>query len=1006
MKKLFFTFLVFAVMSSFTSFAQQINGTITDSNGLPLPGSNISSASGKNSVTDFDGNFTIDVMPGEQLTITMIGYATRTVSAALNMKISLAEEVNKLNEVVVVGYGTRKLGAITGSVSQIKSAEITKTPAQSAIQAIQGKAAGINVVTNDEPGADPTIRIRGLGTVLGNRNPLYVINGVESVSLNGLSPNDIETIDILKDASSLAIYGQKGSNGVVIISTKRGRKGEMKISYDAYYGEKSILNKVDMADSYRFAYYSNTALGSATYFNFNQPYDTDWLKEITRRGTVSSNTVSLAGASDNTNYSMSVTHYTEKGILEGTDYRRTNLVNRNEYKLAEDKLKISHFVNMSMQRNTPKPLSAFTNAYKQSPIVPVKYPNGKWGVPLVNLDTGVSDLNGTNYAKFNNVGNPVAQLFYDNEEKRTFTLTGSVAAELKLYKDLTFTSNFGATAEWLKSYRFTADREIAYSQDPFLTEATYNSNFGTNIPRENTLLQTRQDSYIWNWDNYFTYKKQFGAHDLTVVLGMSRTTNNNTEYLTGTRRNVPQQSNYWYLNFATDNDASTTSLAATVSNNHTTPIVSLAYFGRVEYAFNDKYLFTGIVRREGISPFQGDKKIAVFPSVSAGWVISKEAFLADSKFINHLKIRGGYGEVGNGNGESFNSTTFTPNANYTFNNTIYPGSFIANANDPNLSWETMREVDLGIDFSLIGNKLSGTFDYYNRKSDDIILPLPPPLVLSEEDSFLNAGEITNKGFEGTLRWDDRINDNLRYWIGGNFSKNENFVSRIDSRFFQNFGNAGGLGNGVTTKRVYLNQPLGSFYVFEQTGYNSDGLPIYNDMVDGVAGLTNDDRINAGSYIPDYTYGLQIGLVYKNVDFSVDGYGVGGNVVYNGKKAQRFGNENIEYDILDSFWTPSTPNADNPKPNNEVPTASSYYVEDGAFFRINNITLGYTIPKIEKLDKVRLYVTAVNPFIFTKYSGYSPEVVGGNNGDPLGSAGIELDAYPTNKTFLVGVNVTF
>ena len=1005
MKKLIYSFFALFILS--VGYGQQITGNVSDQNGQPLPGVNITTISNSNSVSDFDGNFTINAISGEQLTFTMIGFTTKSAKASTGMKISLSEEVNMLNEVVAIGYGTKKAGTITGSVSQIKSAEILKTPAQSAIQAIQGKAAGINIVTNDEPGGDPTIRIRGLGTILGNRNPLYIINGVEAYSLNGLSPNDIETIDVLKDASSLAIYGQKGSNGVVLITTKKGKKGEIKISYNSFYGQKEILSDVKMADSYRFAYYNNTALGSSNYFNFNQPYNTNWLKEITSNGEVSSNSVSLSGANENTNYYLSLTHYTEDGILNGTKFRRTNIINKNEYKMLGDRLKVTHFTNLAISDNTPKPLNAFTNAYKQSPIMPVKYSNGRWGVPLVNTDNGINDLSGTNYSKYNNVANPVAQLYYANAQNKAFVLTGSLAAELKLLKDLTITSSFGTTAEWRKGYSYIADRDIYLSQNPFSDVAAYNATFGTKTPRVNTLEQSREDIYIWNWDNYLTYKKQFGNHELTVVGGISRTTSNNSEILKGTRYNVPEQTNYWYLNFATDNGLINPGTA--VSNTHSTPIVSTALFARAEYGYMEKYLLTAIVRREGLSPFQGNKKVAVFPSISAGWVISNENFMKGTTFINNLKIRGGYGELGNGNGETYNNTTFTTGANYSFGLTpvIYGGAFVANYNDPNLTWEKMKEIDLGIDFSLLNSRITGTLDYYNRKSDDLILPVSFPLVISEEPTFINAGQITNKGFEVTLKWEDRINDNLRYWVGGNLSKNDNSVSRIDSRFFKNFPDSGGLGNGQTTKRVVLNQPLGSFYVYEQIGYNGDGAPIYNDMVDGVPGLNDSDRINAGSYIPDYTYGVNIGFNYKNVDFSVDGYGVGGNKIYNGKKAQRFGGENVEFDVLDSFWTPSTPNAANPKPNNDVPMASTYFIEDGAFFRINNITLGYTFPKmIEKVDKVRLYFTAVNPFIFTKYSGYSPEISGNENGNPLRGAGIELDAYPTNKTFLVGVNVGF
>jgi len=1006
MKKLIYSFFTFFLIS--VIYGQQISGNVTDQNGQPLPGVNILSAANKTSVSDFDGNFTIEATTGEDLTFTMVGFTTKKVKAAASMKVGLVEEVNMLNEVVAIGYGTKKSGSVTGSVTRIKSEDILRTPSQNAVQAIQGKSAGVNIVTNDEPGANPTIRIRGLGTVLSNRDPLYVINGVETNGLNGLSPNDIASIDILKDASSLAIYGQKGSNGVVIITTKSGKKGEIKISYDAYYGQKEIQNEVKMADSYRFAYYNNSSLGSTSFFNLEQPTTTNWLKEITRTGEVSSNSLSISGASENTNYYLSFSHYTEKGILIGTDYKRTNIINKNEYKMLDGNFKITHFANVAIYNNVPKPLSAFTNAYKQAPIIPVKYSNGRWGVPLINEANGLNDLSGTSYKKYNNVGNPVAQLFYDNQQNKGVTLVGSVNAELKLLKDLAFNSNFGATADWNRGYTFNDLRQIYLSQNPFATDQDYNFRFGTKPVINNSLEQRRSEYYNWNWDNYLTYKKEFGIHNITAVVGISRTTNNNSETLNATRYNVPAQSNYWFLDFANIN-SDENGPRSIVVNNHSTPRVSLAYFARAEYELMNKYLLTAIVRREGISVFAETKRWDTFPSFSAGWIVSNEDFLKNSSIINNLKLRAGYGEVGNANGPVNNVIAFTSNVNYPFGpqQNTSPGSYVANAVDPNLTWETMKELDFGVDFSLLKNRLSGSFDYYNRKSAGIILELEIPPVLSEGKVLVNSGEITNKGIEASLRWEDNINDNLKYWVSGNFSTNDNEITKADNPYFTQQTGSGGLGNGEWTKAVVKGNALGSFYVFEQLGYTNDGQPLYNDMVDGKAGLEDTDRIDAGSYIPTYTYGINIGFAYKNIDFSVDTYGVGGNKIYNGKKAQRFGGENVEYDILDNFWTPSNPNAENPKPFDATPKPSTYYVEDGSFLRINNITLGYTLPKMfDKLNKVKLYATAVNPFIFTNYTGFSPEVVGSDNGNPLGSAGIELDAYPTNRTFLVGVNVSF
>ncbi|MEO5775494.1 MAG: SusC/RagA family TonB-linked outer membrane protein [Flavobacterium sp.] len=987
--------MLFFLFTSITS-SQTINGLVTDDSNLPLPSVNvIVKATGKSAITDFDGKYTIEASVGDVLEFSFIGYETITKKVtSLSMNVALKTEANNLNEVVVIGYGTKKMGSITGSVAQIKAADIIKTPSQSAIQAIQGKAAGVNIVTNDEPGANPSIRIRGLGTILGGRDPLYIVDGVEASSLNGLSPNEIASLDILKDASSLAIYGQKGANGVIIVTTKKGKKGKMKISYDSYYGQKFIQREVKMADSYRFAYYNNTAQGNANYFSFDQPYNTKWLDEITDTGEVISHHISVSGASDNANYYFSATNYKEKGILLGTQYERNNVNSRNEFRLLDDKLKISQNFNLTVANNITKPNSAFTNAYRQSPIVPVYFDNGRWGVPLRNPTTGLIDINGSD--RFNNVGNPVAQLYYTNDKNKDVTLFGSVSAELKLSRDFAYTSNFGAKYNTYKGFSFTPNDQIYLSQNATSTIDDYEASFGTNEVKYNTLTQKRSDSYEYNWDNYLTFKKTFDKHDVTVVGGMSRSTKENFENLEGTRFNVPNQSNYWSLDLASYNTV--TAPGSVVTNHRDTPVVSLAYFGRVEYEYNGRYMLSASIRREGISTFQQSQKWGVFPSISAGWLVSDEKFLQNIKVINFLKIRAGYGEIGNANSlNSLNIPIFSPGSNYAFgsNQGITPGSYQPYAVDPNLTWETMQEFDFGIDFKVLKNKLSGTIDLYDRTSSDVILPVDLPDVISEGRTVVNTGDVSNKGVEVSLRWDTKINDNWSYWVGGNYSYNKNVLLKANNAYFARLV-GGSLSNGYTTKQVLVGEALGSFYVYQVTGKNADGNFTYSD-----------EKVVAGSYLPTYTYGLSFGINYKNFDFSTDAYGVGGNKVYNGKKAQRFGGENIEYDYLNSFWTPSTPNGSNPAPFNEVPRPSTYYIEDGSYLRINNITLGYTLPKFyEKIDKIRMYVTAVNPFIFTKYSGYSPEISGSDNANPLEGAGIELDAYPTNKTFLFGLNVSF
>ena len=438
-------------------------------------------------------------------------------------------------------------------------------------------------------------------------------------------------------------------------------------------------------------------------------------------------------------------------------------------------------------------------------------------------------------------------------------------AELEILKGLKFTTNSGGIGQWDKGFTFTPNRQIGLSQNPSLTEDQY----AANNPKEqlNTLEQTRSDRFDWNWDNYLTYKKQFGKHDLTVIAGTSRSTQGNVESLNATRYDVPEQSNYWFLDLSENNKSQ---LPATIiGNSHGTPIISIAYFARLEYAFNSKYLLSASIRREGISVFQSAKKWGNFPSVSLGWVVNKENFMKNVKFINQFKLRAGYGEVGNGGGATYNYTSFSGN-NYPFGGVSQPGTYVNFLPDYNLTWETIAENDFGADFILANNHLSGTVDFYNRKTVDVKLDVQLPEVYSKGLTLSNTGVITNKGIEVTLRWDDTIGENIKYWIGGNFSQNKNELSEIKSEFFKTTRGAD-LGNGNYTKLVKLGDPIGSFYVFQQTGYNSDGAPVYNDMIDGKPGLTDDDRINAGSYIPKYTYGINLGITYKNIDLSADAY---------------------------------------------------------------------------------------------------------------------------------------
>lgn len=989
---LFFSLLFIPIVS----FSQEIKGKVVDESGEPLIGVTIQALqSQKYASTDFDGNFSIQAQQGETLKFTMVGFGDLTISASSEMSVVMKVAINELDDVVVIGYGTRKKIDNTASTVSLTGEEVNNRKVLNASQAIQGKAAGVQITSSDVPGSSPSVVIRGLGTALGGRNPLYIVDGLPVDNINNINSNDIVTYDVLKDASALAIYGNRGANGVIIITTKKGDSDKMTVEYDGFIGFRTPLERVKMAGSNKFSRYSNIALGTTT-FSQDQAINTNWFDEITRTGVYSQNNISVGGSSNTVKYFFSAGLYDEKAILNDLDYKRITLRNNNEIKIS-DKLSIVQSINMGITESNPKPLSAFTNAYKQSPIVPVYFASGKYGVPFVG-ENGFASETGSS---FNNVGNPVAQLNFFNEEQNNFNLQGGLTLNYKITDAFKFTSQFSAEYNNWKNYNFQDSRNIWLSQDPTRTEEEYDPNSPINL-----LTKSRSSFFNWNLSNFITYNKILAEkHDLEVTLGTETNIAGSQEFFSASRRNVPSNSNYWALNFATSN------LSDVINNTVTNERRLLSYFGRAQYKLMDRYLITATLRRDGTSQYQKDYRWGNFPSFGLGWIITNESFLNNSDFINFIKLRGGWGRLGNQN-VPLNRQAFTSNLNSTLGGSIiYSGNTINSQVDPSLSWEITEEASAGIDFTLLNNKLKGTFDVYDKRTKNLILFVDSYLTAgTSQSSPGHVGEVTNKGVEFSLRWDDKIGDNFSYWIGGNISSNKNNLESISNPNVS-FSQGGGLGNGQYTKLLSfeaVGQPLGSFFMWEYAGldeagqmqfFNADGDIVSEDQ------LTVDDRKFVGSVIPKSVYGISLGVNYKNIDFSVDGYGTSGSKVYNGKKAQRFSGENIEYDIATDFWTPNNTSASNPAPFNSVPVASTYYLESGDFFRINNITLGYTFPKVsENISSIRVYANAINPFIFQKFSGFSPEL--NNDGNPYGSQGIEIDAYPTVKSFVFGVNLKF
>ena len=1007
MKNFIFSFLALLLLPAYMS-GQAIKGKVIDNNGMGIPGAIISAPQSQTTAdADFDGNFTINAKPGEILKISMLGFDAVSVAATSGlMTITLKESGDTaLKEVVVIGYGTRKKIDNTSAITSLKAEDVTRTKVLNASQAIQGKAAGVQVTSSDAPGSTPSVVIRGLGTALGGRNPLYIVDGMPTENINNINTNDITSYEILKDASSLAIYGTRAANGVIIITTKKGKGDKVSVEIESFGGIRTPLKKVKMADSNQYASYSNASLGTNR-FSTNQPVNTDWFDEITRTGTYTQNNISISGGSESVKYFFSAGNYQEKAILNGLDYSRTNFRNNNEFKLSK-KITINQNFSFTSANSTPKPLSAFTNAYKQSSIVPVRFANGQYGAPFADA-SGVASPTGTS---FNNVGNPVSQLDFYNEEQRSITLQGGLKLDYEILKGLKFTSQFNGEYYTWKNYNFEDTKNVWLAANPTRKDADYSSTDPINL-----LTRGREQYFNWNLSNYFTYNKVFAnVHDVELTAGIETSVKGAREKLVITRKNVSPDSNYWSLYNATD--AEGVDYSGTVTNLQDIVFNEsklASYFGRFQYKLMDRYLVTGTIRRDGSSNFAKDYRWGTFPSVGLGWIMTKESFLTDVKGVDLIKLRGSWGKLGNQN-VPLNSQSYNSGLNsYLGGSILYEGSSITSQIDPSLTWEITEEASAGVDFELLGNRLKGSFDVYDKNTDNVILyvkPYPTSGITTASPS--HVGEVSNKGFEIALRWDDKINDNLSYWVGGNFSHNKNELTSLkDVSLSQVIG--GNLGNGQDTKLLYNNsigQPLGSFYLYEYAGvdpangnmlyYNAAGAKVTQDALSATA-----DKKYVGSILPKANYGVSLGLVYKNIDFSVDGYGTGGAKVYNGKKAQRFGGENIEASMTNDYWTATNTTSQNPAPFNIVPVASTYYMESADFFRINNITVGYKLPLKEDqfISSCRIYFNAINPFITQKYSGFSPELNG--DGNPYGTQGVELDAYPTLRSFVIGANLKF
>ena len=978
-----------------------VTGKITGDSDAPLSGVSVTlKGTSRGTTTDNNGNFTLTVPETGTLVISYIGYESQElpVSSQSVINVKLVASTKVMDQVVVVGYGTQRKSDVTGAVASVKGADIVKQSVLTASQAIQGKVAGVQVITSGDPNSSPTVRIRGVGTMLGGAAPLYVVDGVITDDIRNINSADITSMDILKDASATAIYGMRAANGVLLITTKKGR-GKMVIAYDGSVGVKEAAKLVNMAGPNQYANYINEAniyYGTGdtliTKAQLAAGGNTDWYDAILKRSLQQNHNLSLSGSTDKLNYFLSAGYITDGGIIKTNDFKRFTLRSNNDYKISND-FKLSSQVSYSRYNLRDVDLNNFNLAYRAAPYVIAKQ-GGLYG------NTSLS----------NNVGNPLLNLDDVDNSSVANRLQGTFAADFKPVSWLTLHSSFGIDLNFYNNATYFYQYDNTGADNIFLQAG------GNQYVQNSSLTAQRDNASKWVWDNTATLAKTFDKHTLSLLLG---TTSEEYKFSTlkGTVLNVPPNPDQWFLSTGTPSTAVVTNTGDKWSRN--------SYISRFNYNFDNRYLLTATFRADGTSRFPSENRWGYFPSAGVAWNVSNESFMSGKKVFDNLKLRGSWGKVGN---DQIASSLYDPlatlNRPYFFNGTQYEGISFDAAVDKNIKWETTEELDLGLDFAVLSNRLTGTVDLYNKKTSNALINIFfDGLYVGDIDNLYttNAATFRNKGIEVALNWNDQINKDWRYSFGGNIAFNQNRIIGLNGGQALFDGNV----NGFTTKSDN-GHPIGSFFLRQADGIFQNAAEIaasaqksaqpgdirYKDISgpngkpDGV--IDDNDRAYSGSYQPKFTYGFSGSLNYKTFDFSFNTYGNYGGKIYNGKKALRGSDsrDNIETSVAKGRWTVNHPSNSIPRATLGTLPPSTYFLESASFLRINNITLGYTLPRPiltkAKIQNLRIYVTAQNPITITGYSGFTPEVVSSST---LNS-GIEQAIYPTTRTFACGLNFSF
>lgn len=1050
-----------------------IKGQVSSVKGETLPGVSVKiKGTATGAMTDNNGNYSITTTSADAILVfTYIGFKTKEVAVAgkTTINVQLEEEETSLGEVVVVGYSTQKKKDLTGAVAVVNVSSMVKQPVSSVNNLLQGQASGVTVLGSGQPGEEPQVKIRGINT-FGNNSPLYIVDGVPTQSTSDINPNDIESAQVLKDAGAASIYGSRAANGVIVLTTKRG-KGKTQVNYDAYYGSQrpktgnvwDILNPAEMATlkrqmlinsgetnlndplygngpSYVVPDYilprgamegdprTNPSLynikpffNAAEYADFYRitranKNGTNWYEEIFSPAPITSHNVSVSGGSDQGNYLFSANYFNQEGTLLKTFLTRYTIRSNTQYNIGK-KIRVGENLAYSLKSNPQigglTGDNAIGHAFRQQPIIPVYDIMGNYGG---SFGGGLGDAY-----------NPVAMMMRTKDNKATDNrLFGNVFVEVDLPESLTLRSSFGGSN---------------YSGDSRSFVHPQYENSENNIT--NTYSESSYAGFDYTWTNTLAFNRTFGKHTLKALAG--------TEYLRN-RNNTLSGSNKGYFSFDPNYTNLNTGSGPKDSSSEREASAMFSLIGRLDYSFNDKYLIGGTIRRDGSSKFT-ENVYGWFPSVSGGWRISQESFLKDVKWITDLKIRGGYGVMGNqlnvtsGNGFSTYSSAIAPSY-YAIGggNNVVSGFYRNRTGNPGAEWERNTNSNIGIDATLFAGKLEISADYY-RKVINKLLYNPEMIGTGGASSvpFINIGEMKNDGLDLAISTHTNIGSELKFNATATLTTYNNLIKKIsgdadyfdeDSRRFDGsmiirnqVGHSVSQFFGYKVAGFWNSQPEIDAANLKAQGATGDPNSVYQSAIglgrfkyedmngDGI--ITAADRTFLGNANPNFSYGLNLGLTYKDFDLSMFFYGVQGNSIWNQVKwwtdfSSSFGGAKSHTALYDS-WTENNKNAKAPIQEKEQNFSSnsvpnSYFVEKGSYLRLKNAQIGYTFPAamLQKIGvgKLRVYVSGANLFTITKYSGLDPEIGTSSATGSQTAYGVDEGAYPSQRTFLFGLNLNF